>query len=95
MTEEQWNGCTDPAVMLRFIEGRASERKLRLFGVACCRRVGHLMMDRPHLDAIEAAEQLADGLLTEAEFEEILQPIVALWVDLPDATTNEWEPGTT
>lgn len=93
MTNDQWGVCTDPDAMVSFIEGRASERKLRLLGVACCRRAEHLMTDRRHRDAIEAAERLADGLLTEAEFEEILQPVVGLWVELPDATTNQWEPG--
>jgi hypothetical protein len=92
MTEEQWNCCTDPDSMLEFIGGRASKRKLRLFGVACCRRVWHLMADPRHRDAIEAAERFADGLLTEEEFEEALQPIVALWPESSDARKGGWEP---
>lgn len=92
MTEEQWNSCTDPDAMLRFLLGRASERKLRLFAVACCRRAGQLMTEPSHRKAVDAAELLADGLLTEAEFEELLRPIVALWAELPDGTRIEWEP---
>jgi hypothetical protein len=30
MTEAEWLACTDPQVLLRFLKGRASDRKLRL-----------------------------------------------------------------
>jgi hypothetical protein len=46
MTEAEWLACKDLDVMLRFLEGKVSERKLRLFVVACCRRV-----PRPASDA--------------------------------------------
>ena len=32
--------------VLEFLEDRASERKMRLFGAACCRRVWHLLYRR-------------------------------------------------
>ena len=39
MTEQDWLTCTDPTPMLSFVQGKASERKMRLFLVACARLV--------------------------------------------------------
>src|SRR5262245_35094293 len=47
MTEAKWLACTDPTPMLDFLTKQASKRKLRLFGVACCRRLWHLL-DEEH-----------------------------------------------
>ena len=35
MTEAEWLATADPRPMLEFLRGRASRRKLQLFGVAC------------------------------------------------------------
>jgi hypothetical protein len=67
MTEHEWQGCTDPTPLLVFLRGRASKRKLRLFAVACSRRVWHQMTDGRSRRAVEVAERYADGLAGEAE----------------------------
>ena len=60
MTSDEWSSGTDPLAMLEFLAklGRASDRKLRLFGCARVRAAGGRSL------AIEYAEHLADGTAT-------------------------------
>jgi hypothetical protein len=51
--------------MLEFLEGEASDRKLRLFAAACCRRVWHLLADIRYRTAVETAEVFAEGGMTD------------------------------
>jgi hypothetical protein len=67
MTEDDWLTLSDPRAMLAFLRGQATERKLRLFAVACCWQAVDLFPDRRLRDAIRVAERLADGGVKEAE----------------------------
>jgi hypothetical protein len=62
MNDAEWQTCTEPEAMLRFLENKVSNRKLRLFAVACCRRVWPLLIDDRSRQAVEVAEQFAEGL---------------------------------
>jgi hypothetical protein len=61
MTEAEWLACPDPHEMLEFLRHKASDRKLRLFAVACCRRVWSLLSDKYSRQALKIAERYADA----------------------------------
>ncbi len=63
MSEDQWLTCADPKSMLAFLLGKVSDRKLRLFSCACCRRIWRLFNEKER-KAVEAAENFADGTIT-------------------------------
>ena len=71
MTEAEWVSATDPTPMLEFLRGKASDRKLRLFAVACCLR----LLDRAQVSQrakreVQVAERYADSLASPGELEE-------------------------
>jgi hypothetical protein len=67
MTDQEWLECTNPEPMLSFLKDKASDRKFRLFAVACCRRFWHQLKDERCRLAIEVGERFVDGQDTEAE----------------------------
>jgi hypothetical protein len=78
MAEADWLACTSPVPMLYSLRDMASERKLRLFAVACCRRMLRAAEGSTdsrwtrHPDprsrrAAEVAERYADACATAEE----------------------------
>lgn len=63
MTELEWLGCDAPDSMLWFLKDKGSDRKLRLFACACCRRIWDLLGDQRSRLAVETAEVHADSPL--------------------------------
>jgi len=61
MTEAEWLACEDPQAMLELLRSKVSDRKLRLFTVACCRTfLGS--------DLLRIMERFADGVAAPDEF---------------------------
>jgi hypothetical protein len=67
MTEQEWLVWDHPHSMLSSLLGKVSERKLRLFAAACCRRIWHLLIDRRSRVYIEVSERYADNKATSNE----------------------------
>src|SRR5262245_43383010 len=77
--------------MLGFIRGdernSLPERRSRLFGVACCRRLLRLIVDSRSLKALEMTERYADGAATSDELDAAYSEAVeveAYYAEHPD-----------
>jgi hypothetical protein len=60
MIEIDWLNCADPALLFQHLGDRGGDRKRRLFGCACCRRIWPLHILRSR-QAVDVAERYADG----------------------------------
>ena len=69
MTEAEWLACDDPRALVEFVGDKGSTRKLRLFGVACCRRISQFFKDERSGGLVECAERYADELIGIEELE--------------------------
>lgn len=72
MTETEWLACEDPGRMLEFLQGRASDRKMRLFACGFCRANWRHLRDRHVKGLVSVSESMAEGDQSEAELK-------ALW----------------
>lgn len=59
MTEQEWRSCGDPEPMVGALPADRYQRELRLFAVACARRVWHLLPAAARA-AVDASEQFAE-----------------------------------
>ena len=68
MTEAEWLACKDPRRMMDYLQEnrKGSLRKLRLFGIACCRLLTHLFTDAVVRKALDASERYADGQIRDS-----------------------------
>jgi hypothetical protein len=69
MTEQWWLECADPQAILAALWGIATDRELRLFAVACCRRTRTPLRSKRTGHILELAERLADGEAVRGELD--------------------------
>src|SRR5262247_3110600 len=68
--------------MIEFLRRKASDRKVRLFAVACCRRVWPSLEHEEFRDAVRQAEAFADGLADRAEMVQAHEKARAVFIKL-------------
>jgi hypothetical protein len=61
MTEQEWLTSTVPEQMFASLRAKSSERKLRLYGCACCRIIWSLLRNEHSRKAIELVERFVEG----------------------------------
>ena len=71
MTEEEWLECTIPTPMIDWLgqDIVRDDRKLRLFALACCQRILHLMTDARSRLAVEVADRFVEGRASSSELD--------------------------
>jgi hypothetical protein len=82
-TEAEWLECTDPEPMLDSLGGQVGDRKLRLFAVACCRRIWDLLTEENWRAAVEASERYADGRASGQDLSCSREAVVACLLPRP------------
>jgi hypothetical protein len=84
-TEKDWIRGHDAIAMAAYLQGQANERRLRLVACACCRQLETIAGPDWSKEALTAAEQLAEGLLTLEDLDPVRQRLL-------DATAwaGEW-----
>jgi hypothetical protein len=80
MNEAEWWACSDLEPMLEFLRRKASDRKLRLFAVACCRRAWQSLSTSTK-GSVEATDRFIEG---QAGMQEFLVEVVALAAQAPE-----------
>ncbi len=74
MTEAEWHNSDSITAMLQFVRRGTTDRKLRLFAVACCRNVWSFLPKYSRA-ATGVAELYADGFATFAHLKEAEQQV--------------------
>src|SRR5260370_15830222 len=67
---KQWLAASSPYLMFQYLDNlgrKVSPRKLRLFGIACCRRLENLTADDECARAVLLAEQMVNGAASPEE----------------------------
>lgn len=85
MTDAQWRASDGPELMLMYLRGEASDRKLRLLACACVRRIWSLLTVPEWRLVVERAEAFADGLESRAKLKALADSAYA-----PFLRTVEW-----
>src|SRR4051812_38909529 len=89
MTEQKWRTCHLQHPMNQYLKGRVSQRKLRLFAVACCRRVWSHLKDVRSRSAVELAERFADNHVKKQQSQQAKPDAVAAFIEIARARTGE------
>jgi hypothetical protein len=85
MSKLYWDECKDPWRMLPLLREYATDRKLRLFAIECCRPLKVLFKDKRCLFALEVCEQFAEGLASIDALENAYASALSVYEEMDDS----------
>src|SRR5262245_16339714 len=92
MTEAEWTAITDPIEMVAWLQTTISDRKMRLWGIACCRHFyWQLLKDERLRHVIEMRERYVDNLANDEELWKALRAADDACQEARDALTTATE----
>lgn len=89
MDAQEWQAAENPYPMFDYLGRSVSPRKLRLFGIACCRRIWNLMPDVRCHQAVALAERLVEGEAAEEEVRQLREQLKQAYLALNQQMTSE------
>ena len=84
MSEDEWQKFRNPSEALQLLGGKVSVRRLRLIACACCRMVWNRLDAVCLCRYVEAAEQVADQVLTPSALGSIVNDLYQNCRSSPD-----------
>ncbi len=79
MTEAEWSAATESTSLIEFIEGKASDRKLRLAAASLCSRLFGSVLDERSRTVIRRTEDMADGKATASTIKRVHRQAFKVW----------------
>jgi hypothetical protein len=90
VTATEWQRCDDPQPMLDHLRGRVPDGWMRLFAVACCRRLPRQFHKRSDWAVgIEVAERYATGRATDSELRATLDRLTRDFEEVIESDDGE------
>lgn len=88
MTQQEFSGCTNLDFLVSSFP--TSNRKLRLFAVACCKKQVDVYQHLVSQQAIFAAEQFADDLISNQELNNAYDNAYDIWCESLNGAAPVW-----
>jgi hypothetical protein len=86
MTEAEWLACGEPEQVLKLLDWRTRNRKMRLFACACCRQIWEILTQTECRTAIEVVERALEGTASEREVQQAVEAAMQIADDAFDGS---------
>jgi hypothetical protein len=81
--EADWMNCYDPDILLLYLRGRTSERKLRLFSLVCNQHISQFAKHPAAIHVLELARQYLEGEIDK-------ETLIRAGAEAQDVPENHW-----